>query len=145
MVHKFERYCDRLTEIENYELAKADNFKGWDCHHKLGEFSSRKELKDKGLYYHRPSDELIFLKRKEHFKRHNWEFTKEHKENISKGTKEAMKKDKVKNKLKKPRTEFGKKFFEHFGFTNSENHKLYDREYKFYIKHNKICRWEVPC
>ena len=25
--------CEPLENIENYDLAKADNFKGWHCHH----------------------------------------------------------------------------------------------------------------
>ena len=35
MGHKFEKFCKSPENIENYEKAKADNFKGWDCHHRL--------------------------------------------------------------------------------------------------------------
>ena len=31
MGHKFEKFCKSPENIENYEKAKADNFKGWDC------------------------------------------------------------------------------------------------------------------
>lgn len=43
----------------------------------------------------------------------------------------------------KPRSDFGKKFKEHFGITDNDNHILYDRELHWYRKHNKVCRWEV--
>ena len=26
-----ELYCDNIENVENYEKAKADNFKGWQC------------------------------------------------------------------------------------------------------------------
>lgn len=33
---RLRTYCrDNITKIENYELAKADNFKGWEIHHRL--------------------------------------------------------------------------------------------------------------
>ena len=39
-------------------------------------------------------------------------------------------------------SEFGNKFKEHYGISNYENHKLYDKELHWYFKHNKVCRWE---
>lgn len=72
----FELYCNNIENVENYEKAKADNFEGWDCHHRLETHTSdgerrlvdiiKKELIDLGIYYHRPSEELIFLTTKEH-------------------------------------------------------------------------------
>lgn len=62
--------------IENYELAKADNFKGWDCHHRLelhpdGSLRyTRQSLKDLDLYFNRPASELIFLTHSEHARIH---------------------------------------------------------------------------
>lgn len=62
--------------IENYTLAKLDNFKGWDCHHKLELHPdcSLRFTKDSliklDLYYKRPARELIFLKHGEHAKLH---------------------------------------------------------------------------
>lgn len=72
-----ERYCcESLEEVENYELAKADNFEGWDLHHRL-EINEQgkvrftmKQLKKFGLYYNRPASELIWLTRKEHMRMH---------------------------------------------------------------------------
>lgn len=39
-------------------------------------------------------------------------------------------------------SEFGKKFFEHYGIHSYENRKLYNYEGKWYRRHNKKCRWE---
>ena len=76
MKHTFERYCKDYEKIENYEKAKADNFAGWECHHRLETHNSdgerrlvdiaRKELIALGMYYHRPPEELIFLTESEH-------------------------------------------------------------------------------
>ena len=67
-----KRYCcDELSKIENYELAVEDNVNMWHCHHRLeiqpdGTEVSLNELKSRGLYYHRPAGELIFLTHSEH-------------------------------------------------------------------------------
>ena len=62
----FERYCKDYENIENYEKAKADNFKGWCCHHRKGVYIQTEELQSLGMYYNRPAEELIFLTRSEH-------------------------------------------------------------------------------
>ena len=72
----FERYCKDYENIENYDKAAADNFKGWDCHHRLETHNSdgerrlvnitQKELKALNMYYNRPAEELIFLTKSEH-------------------------------------------------------------------------------
>lgn len=68
-------YCvpEEVEQIENYELAKADDFKGWHIHHRLecvetGAVvnSTRQDLIDWGIYYNRPASELIFLTNSEH-------------------------------------------------------------------------------
>lgn len=69
-------FCNESLElIENYELAKADNFVGWDLHHKLeiGAFYtlSVKELQGLDLYFNRPANELIYLRHGEHCGLHN--------------------------------------------------------------------------
>ena len=76
MKHTFERYCKDYENIENYEAAKKDNFKGWECHHRLETHNSdgerrlvditHKELIALGMYYNRPAEELIFLTTIEH-------------------------------------------------------------------------------
>ena len=67
-------------QIENYEAAKADDFKGWHCHHRLETHTadgkrrkvdlSREELIAMNMYYNRPANELIFMKAGEHISLH---------------------------------------------------------------------------
>ena len=71
MEHDFERYCKDYEKIENYEKAAADNFKGWQCHHRMGVDIPREKLKALGMYYNRPAKELIFLTIPEHAKLHS--------------------------------------------------------------------------
>ena len=76
MAYYFNRYCKDYTNIENYEKAAADDFKGWHCHHRLETHTSdgerrsvdipMDELKALGMYYNRPAEELIFLTSREH-------------------------------------------------------------------------------
>src|SRR5574344_86791 len=74
-------YCINIEQIENYNLAIADNFVDWDIHHRLETHNSdgerrivdltKDELKALDMYYNRPASELIFLKHKEHMQLHN--------------------------------------------------------------------------
>ena len=76
MKNHFERYCKNYENIENYQKAKTDNFKGWHCHHRLETHNSDgerrlvditvAELQALDMYYNRPSSELIFLTESEH-------------------------------------------------------------------------------
>lgn len=72
----YKQYCKDYEKIENYQKAKKDNFKGWECHHRLETHTpdgerrlvdiTQKELITLGMYYNRPASELIFLTVKEH-------------------------------------------------------------------------------
>ena len=72
----YKQFCKEPEKIENYEKAKKDNFKGWECHHRLETHTSdnirrdvdipKKELIALGMYYNRPATELIFLTSREH-------------------------------------------------------------------------------
>lgn len=70
------RFCNGdISQIENYDKAVTDMEQTWDCHHRLeigknGERISREQLKGHGLYYNRPSSELIFLTKSEHRRLH---------------------------------------------------------------------------
>ena len=66
MKHNFKYYCKDYENIENYEKAKADDFKGWCCHHRKGVYIQTEELQKLGMYYGRPAEELIFLTVSEH-------------------------------------------------------------------------------
>lgn len=67
-------------QIENYEQAKADDFEGWHCHHRLETHTAdgkrrkvditREELIAMNMYYNRPANELIFMKAGEHISLH---------------------------------------------------------------------------
>ena len=113
MKREFERYCKNYQDIENYEAAKKDNFKGWNCHHRLETHTSdgerrlvnisTAELQALRMYYNRPAEELIFLTSREHRLLHNegennpnygkpaWNKGKHHTEETRKKMREAMK------------------------------------------------------
>ena len=40
------------------------------------------------------------------------------------------------------RSEFGRKFLEHYGLHYNDDKELYSKEYSFYQYHNKKCSWE---
>lgn len=73
-------YCKDYTKIENYDRALADKFVGWQLHHRLETHNSDgerrsvdlgfEELKALNMYYNRPPEELILMKRKEHRQLH---------------------------------------------------------------------------
>jgi hypothetical protein len=72
-----KRFCKDYTNIENYDKAMGDLNVTWECHHRLELESTgglvdltTQGLKDFGLYYNRPADELIFLKPDEHRRLH---------------------------------------------------------------------------
>lgn len=56
-------FCpEHYMEIRNYELAKADNFVGWVCHHRNGEEFDKDWLIANNLYFNRTDPfEFIFL------------------------------------------------------------------------------------
>lgn len=69
--------CEDISKIENYELAKRDNFRGWVIHHRLELVetgavvdSTKQDLRARGIYYNRPAEELIYLTKSEHQKLH---------------------------------------------------------------------------
>ena len=68
--------CEPLELVESYAAAKADDFEGWCMHHRLeiqpdGARVSAKELIDQGLYFGRPAEELVFMRREEHTSLHH--------------------------------------------------------------------------
>lgn len=77
---------NEIEKIENYTLAKNDNFNGWVIHHKLETHNSDgvmrdieitpEELKALNMYFNRPAKELIFLKRNKHRAIHNYVMNK---------------------------------------------------------------------
>lgn len=106
-------YCKDIENIENYEQAKADNFKGWVPHHRLETHNSdgerrlidieKEELIALGMYWHRPSNELIFLTTKEHALLHSpnkgVKFSEEHKKKIGESSKGRHHSEETKRKI----------------------------------------------
>ena len=66
--------CENPSLIENFDIAVNSPDK-WECHHRKeienGRIVSVKELKEQGLYYHRPAEELIFLSTAQHKSLHS--------------------------------------------------------------------------
>lgn len=62
------------TLIENYAAALSDTTQTWVCHHRRELVPNRltaEDLKDLGLYWNRPPEELIFLTPVDHTKLHS--------------------------------------------------------------------------
>ena len=106
----YKQYCKDYENIENYDKAKKDNFKGWECHHRLETHTSdgerrlvdinQKELIALGMYYNRPAEELIFLTIKEHHEyRKGKQFSEEHKNKLSEAKKGKHLSEETKNKM----------------------------------------------
>ena len=128
MKHRFEAYCKNYQDIENYDKALADNFKGWQCHHRLETHTSDgerravdftvDELIALGMYLYRPASELIFLKHSEHASLHQKgkHFSEETKKKMSEAKKENKynlgKKHYEESKRKMSEAKKGKKFSE---------------------------------
>lgn len=102
----YKRVCDNIENVENYDKALADDFEGWECHHRLETYTSdgerrlvditHRELKALGMYYHRPPEELIFLTHQEHDDLHfkgkpTWMKGKHHSEESKKKMSESSK------------------------------------------------------
>ena len=135
MKYHFEKYCKNYQDIENYGKAKADDFIGWNCHHRLETHTSdgirrdvdisHKELKALGMYYNRPANELIFLTSREHSSLH-----KKGKPGPNKGkhfSEETKKKMAEASKGKKLSEEIRKKLREaHKGNTNVRGRRWYN-------------------
>lgn len=67
-----KKYCSEdISLIENYEKAIGDA-ETWHCHHRLETDNdlSLEQLVEKGLYYGRPANELIFIPASEHISMH---------------------------------------------------------------------------
>ena len=132
MKYSFERYCKNYENIENYQKAKNENFKGWDVHHRLETHNSdgerrlvditADELLALGMYYGRPAEELIFLTTSEHRSLHtkgesNPNFGKQFSEETRKKMSESRK---GKHKSEETRKKMSES---HKGKQFSEEHK----------------------
>ena len=75
MIHKTSKIycCEDISLIENYEKAVNDTSQTYHCHHRkeCDEGFTQAKLKEMGLYYSRPANELIFLPPSEHSSLHH--------------------------------------------------------------------------
>lgn len=136
----YKMCCEDISLIENYEQAINDKENLWVPHHKLeiqdGYVNTVEELKMMNLYWKRPACELIWMEWHEHCDLH--------KKSERESSRMAHGKASI-SLTNKPsgKSEFGNKYFKHFGYSRKENIKQYTREFAWYNKHNKKCRWEV--
>ena len=135
-------YCkEDISKIENYHKAIADTTQVWNCHHRTEIWwnCTAQELIDNECYYNRKACELIFLTKSEHNKLHAVNRTKDTRRKLS-----ESKKGKISPHKCKTNSIFGRAFKEHYGMTNSDDKKLYMKEYMFYKRHGHFS-WEVVC
>lgn len=149
MKKSWKRYCkDDITKIENYELAKADDFKGWCIHHRLefdingNEVHHPGVLTRLGMYFHRPYFELIFMKISDHLRMHNvgkkhglgHKLTEQHKMMLSSINKGRKLSQSTKDKISKSGTgrhwSWSKKSRDNFRIKRTGS-KLIDGKYTF--------------
>ena len=123
--------CDDYKLIENYEKAMSDTKYKWHCHHRLEidengtVINTKTDLIQKGLYWKRPHTELIFVRSDEHHKLHGKQLGA--------------------SKVDKQTSEFGKLFYEKYGFGVNTNRKLYQREYYYYRTYKKLSDFKWEC
>lgn len=152
-------FCkDDISLIENYEEAVNDKENQWVLHHRLeltldGEFAhTAGELERMGMYHNRPYFELIFLKESDHSRLHNKAMSPERLEKFKKVNIGRKRPDMIEFNRKmnatrrnKPRKnyggEFGLKYYNHYGYSSSQNRKQYAKEWAYWKGHGK-CRWE---
>ena len=157
----YKQYCKDYENIENYQKAKADDFKNWEVHHRLETHNSdgerrlvditADELKALDMYYNRPADELIFMTIYEHSRlhmkgKHLSEETRKKLSAASKGNKYALgykhseeAKNKISEAMKGEKNPFyGKHHSEESIQKISEAHKgkYLGKDNPFYGKHH---------
>ena len=164
-----KRYCyEDISRIPNYEQAIADTTQVWDLHHRLeltvnGEFAhTPQELIEMDMYYNRPAGELIFLTHAEHNRLHrnaersNPEYRAkrseaqkqrwadpEYRAKQSETQKQVWANPELRAKQSEAniRSEFGRKYKEHFKINPYADPKQYNREHMYFSRHG-FCRWE---
>lgn len=67
----------RYDLVEDYDKAKADNFKGWVLHHLKGETTDREILIEQNMYFNRPPEEFKWVTQAEHNRIHKLIVTEE--------------------------------------------------------------------
>ena len=137
--------CEDISLIENFDIAVNSPDK-WDCHHRKeienGRIISVKELKEQGLYYNRPAEELIFLSKAEHQRLHVHNCSEETRKKMSESRKGKKHSEETRKKIAEAKkghecsAETRKKMAEaHKGKssgTKGKHRKLVDGEWVWY-------------
>lgn len=72
LVAKYLKYTYEVEKVENFSTALSENFENWVVHHRKGEDGTKvSELIASDMYYNRPAEELIFLRRGDHKRVHS--------------------------------------------------------------------------
>lgn len=107
MISKTVRwFCKNYSQIENYQEAVSSPER-WQCHHRneIDMNLSVAELKEKGLYYNRPPEELIFLNLTDHKRLHGLHMRKETRRKISESKIGKSRSEETKRKVSVTRIE----------------------------------------
>ena len=151
-------FGNKPCDIENWEEALYSE-EMYVPHHWLECWYSTEELIKMNMYWEVPAWQLIWIKENKHNgstflhaenrkmigrKRpeHSKLMSGRKREDHSKFMKEKWKLGKYVDNLGRTWSEFGRKFYEHYGIHRSDNYKLYKREMAYYRNHNHKCRWE---
>ena len=140
-----KKFCNGdISLIENYQQAINDNTQTWECHHRMGVQPdgtrlTRKWMKEHEIYYKLDPCMLIFLTSAEHKRIHNLG------RKLNQSTKHKMSISRMNNtnNTGKIKSEFDRKFYEHYHITSKEDIKLYKSENDYYRRHNHKCSWEA--
>ena len=105
--------CKNRELIESYNEAISDDTQMWDLHHRLethfsdgserpsNAFLSKEELIALDMYWHRPPEELIFLRKSDHHKLHSK--CEQHRRKISEARKGKHHSEETKRKMSESR------------------------------------------
>ena len=135
------RICKDIQNIENYDKAISDKDEKWECHHRMeiqpdGTTLTKKWMIEHDIYYNVDPCMLIFLPIAEHRRIHHKN------KKVSLETRRRLSNTQTGKKIKLS-SEFGNKFYEHYGLHYIDDRKLYMKELSYYSKHNHKARWEV--
>lgn len=134
MTYASARMCTDITKVENYDIAKADNFEGWSLHHRFKTHFSdgtlrgcrltEDELDALGMLYERPPEEFIIMRtgtlkrlgtqtskeaRKRMSDAHKGvPLSKKHKESLSKSGKGKKRSEETKRRISNARKRYWK-------------------------------------
>lgn len=142
--------CEQISNIEGYAEAMADTEKVWDCHHRIEvkdghTMFTKDELIAKGLYFHRPASELIFLHPSEHAALHRTTERRKKQSEVMKGKPKSKQHlenfSKARKGVHTSKSVFSDKYYEHYHLLKNDNRRLHYKEQKFYKEHG-YCSWE---